>query len=288
MTNWQWVWWMCEFIYFSRICVFVLFPSYLIFFQRRLECCSWGECERNKMIFKLESIMYFMFLVKDKVVCGVLEGAVILKHTGVFKGSLSSTLCLFPVFVLSCGRAAEWIFDPWVGHWNHVCCGAPHPCCTHGLLCEEKQRRQVCRYAAAAPATRHNLHGKRSVTLSPGLRLLVFSLQEMNQNNAHEKYSTYRGNLSNLVTISMFDIFKHHIFSGSCFGLASCVSLVDLFKDWKCAVGLNPGFDPVWKCSVHAIPPPSPGSSTVPLNALTTCCIFILLRNNLCDTVRFA
>ncbi|XP_028438135.1 cell adhesion molecule L1-like a isoform X3 [Perca flavescens] len=51
-------------------------------------------------------------------------------------------------------------FDPGLVHWDHVCCGAPHPRHTHGLLCAEKQRWQVCRYAAADPATRHVLHGK--------------------------------------------------------------------------------------------------------------------------------
>lgn len=76
-------------------------------------------------------------------------------------------------------------------HWDHVCCGTPHPCCAHGLLCAEKQRWQVCRYAiATAAATRHVLHGKRSVSLWPGLGPFAASLQEGNQNSTHEMSST--------------------------------------------------------------------------------------------------
>lgn len=102
-------------------------------------------------------------------------------------------LCLFAILVLSCGGSAKRLFDPGLVHWDHVCGGAPHPCCAHGLLCAEKQRWQVCRYAAAAaPATGHVLHGKRSVSLWPGLGPLAVSLQDVNQNSSHEMYSTYR------------------------------------------------------------------------------------------------
>lgn len=75
----------------------------------------------------------------------------------------------FFVFPPRCGKPAKWLFDPELDHWDHVCRGAARPYCAHGLLCAEKRRRQVCRYAAAAPATGNVLHGKRSVGLWPAL-----------------------------------------------------------------------------------------------------------------------
>ena len=100
------------------------------------------------------------------------------------------------LLVLSCSRSAGRLLDPGLGHRDLVCRGAPHPCGAHGLLRAEKQRRQVCRYAAADPATRHVLHGKRSVHLSPGLGPLVVSLQEVNQNSTqYVKATVYQFDL---------------------------------------------------------------------------------------------
>ena len=163
-------------------------------------------------------------------------------------------LCLFAVFVLRCGRSADRVFDPGMVHRDHVCRGAPHPCRTHSLLCAEKQRWQVCRYAAA-PATRHVLHGKRSVSLWPGLGPLHILLWEVNQNLACEMYGTCWSYQSDFV-IFTWAISDTIGFSGWYFYLTLNCILVDLLKECKCWVGLNPDPNPdpnpAWKCIMHA------------------------------------
>lgn len=98
-------------------------------------------------------------------------------------------LFLFAILVHRCGESTEQLFDPGLVHWDHVCGGTPHPGCTRGLLCAEKQRWQVCRYATVAPASGHVLHGKRSVSLWPGFGLLAILLQDVNQNWSHELHN---------------------------------------------------------------------------------------------------
>lgn len=70
----------------------------------------------------------------------------------------------FFFFLPRCRKPAKWLFYTELDHRDHVCLGATRPDCAHGLLCAEKHRRQICRYAAA-PATGNVLHGKRSVGL---------------------------------------------------------------------------------------------------------------------------
>lgn len=74
----------------------------------------------------------------------------------------------FWFFTPRCGKSAKRLFNPELDHRDHVCRGAARPYCVNGLLCAEKHRWQVCRYAAA-PAPGNVLHGKRSVGLWPAL-----------------------------------------------------------------------------------------------------------------------
>lgn len=202
------------FIFLASLCIcFVLFLSNIL--SEELEFHSWRDCESNttwEHLLKLGSIMFFCFQSKIKLYEERLRG-LSYSNRQIWKVD-PWALCLFAVFVLRRGRSAERLFNSGLVHWDHVCCGAAHPRCSHGLLCAEKQKWQVCRYAAAAaaPATRHVLHGKRSVSLWPGLGPLVVSLQ-MNQNSTfhfnNEMHSTWYRRHQSYLVISDLIIFQY-------------------------------------------------------------------------------
>lgn len=181
---------MCEFVYFSCTSVYVFgcFFSSMEYFSVESECYSFREYESNttwEHPLKLESIMFFCFQSNIKLYEECSRG---LSYSDALMCKVDPwTLCLFAVFCFpSCARSAAQLFVQGLGHRYPVCCGAPNRCCAYGLFCAEKQRWQVCRYAVAAQATRNALHGKRSVSLWPGLGPLAVSPQDVNQNSTHE------------------------------------------------------------------------------------------------------
>lgn len=108
-----------------------------------------------------------MFAIKSKVSWFALRGLLITCLSIHARGRSMAERPFFPFCFSRCGKSAKWHFDPELDHRDHVRCDTAHPHSAHGLFCEEKLRRQVCRYAAATPATGNVLHGKRSVGLRP-------------------------------------------------------------------------------------------------------------------------
>lgn len=106
-------------------------------------------------------------------------------------GSSMVERSFFPPLLPRCGKSAKRLFHAELDHRDHVCRGAARPHCAHGLLPAEEHRRQVCRYAAAAPATGNVLHGNRSVGIWPALGSL-----HLNQD-------------SKLMNLSLVPIFLH-------------------------------------------------------------------------------
>lgn len=152
-----------------RIC-FCFFP-YLIFFQRRQRVVaersvSQTGCENILLNENPSCFICFQSnnKKKKKEVAGrALMGSVVLEKRRRAKWILELFASL-PSSSSRHGEPAERLLQPGLVHWDHVCGGAPHPGGAHGLLCAEKQRWQVCRYAAAQ-ATGHVPHGERSVRL---------------------------------------------------------------------------------------------------------------------------
>lgn len=163
---------MCVSAFLSRLCgfVFVFFPPYLIFFQRRQRVVaerSVSQTGRENILSNENPSCFICFQSnnkkKKKVAGRALKGSVVLEKRRRAKLILELFASL-PSSSSSRGEPAERLLQPGLVHRNHVCGGAPHPGGAHGLLCAEKQRWQVCRYAAAQ-ATGHVPHGERSVRL---------------------------------------------------------------------------------------------------------------------------
>lgn len=151
LTAIYWLWWMYKFVRFSHI----LFSSYLIFYQKR-KCVT---TEVNVSVIHRKNILFFFWLLlKDTLVGGAL-----MQDCQCVRLTLELFASCFPA--LRCSQSDGWRLNSALVHRDHVCCGLAHPCCAHGVLCAKKQRWQICRYAAT-PATRHAVHGKRSVSLA--------------------------------------------------------------------------------------------------------------------------